>query len=132
MTDDSFRTLMTERWREFDRDERNSKQSNLATIALANWYANLSAAQRARADKVFAQWVQSTDEAKQFDALAMIRRFLIDSAIPSLKELRSHLDHDSGPGAPFLRAKVDELLELLRVREAAGRDAHRRPENLDS
>ena len=60
---------------------------------------------------------------QQFDALAAVRRFKIQSALPSLERLRAKLNDAPGPEAPFLRAKVDRLLTFLRT----GNDSNRGP-----
>jgi hypothetical protein len=115
MTLEQFRVLMTQRWRDVEREAQGSRDPNLATFAFGDWYAGLSREERALADEVLSEWVHSADEGQQFDALAAIRRFKIKSVLPSLERLRVELGDARGPQTPFLRAKVDRLLTFLRT-----------------
>lgn len=114
-----FQHVMIETWRSIVQDAQASKHTPLATVAFGDWYATLRPEEKAAADFLLAEWVHSVDEGQQFDALALIRRFRIRSALPSLERLSGTLEHTTGPGAPFLRSKVLSLREYLASASAA-------------
>ena len=51
----------------------------------------------------------SDDDALRYDALAIVRKFKIPSALPALDELAERLRGATAPGAPY------ELLDVHRV-----------------
>lgn len=120
MNASDFQNVMIETWRTIVRDAQGSKHTSLATVAFGDWYATLQLEEKAAADALLAEWVHSADEGQQFDALALIRRFRIRSALPSLDRLSGKLEHTTGPGAPFLRSKVLSLREYLSASAAPG------------
>ena len=65
------------------------------------------------ASEVISEWVTSDDEAKRWDAVALIDDFAIASALPALRSLANRLEHSDDPAAPFEWAMVNRLIGTL-------------------
>lgn len=105
------------RWEELherlDADARESKTSQQAVVELAGHYARLSPSERLVIDELLAEWAISDDEAKRFDALALISEHRIRSAVPALRQLANRLEETPTPAAPYEWAKVNRILGKL-------------------
>jgi hypothetical protein len=110
MTLDEFREKMQGFWESANREALELKDSYLALDRLHSLYRSLNSSERELADQVIAEWVRSPEEAKRFDAIALVRAFKIGVAIPALRELAEELGRSDDPGAPFEREKVEGLL----------------------
>lgn len=100
MNASDFQNVMIETWRTIVRDAQGSKHTSLATVAFGDWYATLRPEEKAAADSLLAEWVHSADEGQQFDAIALIRRFRIRSALPSLDRLSDNWNTLQDRGFP--------------------------------
>jgi hypothetical protein len=118
MSLEEFRADMEVHWRELERLASKHKDGNLATHEAFKWYEALTADQRSLADYVLAEWVLAGSHGQQFDALALIDKFRITSAIPALERLVEQLGSVEGPEARFLDAKVKRFLDALRGEES--------------
>jgi hypothetical protein len=119
MTLDETREKMDLFWESADREALELKDSYLALDRLHTLYHGLDSSERELADQVVAEWLLSGEEAKRFDAVALIRDFKIASAVPALQRLADELDRSDDPGARFEREKVDGLLAELTSRGPA-------------
>jgi hypothetical protein len=113
MTLHEFRDKVDRFWASADREAREQKDSYLALDRLHSVYRRLDAGERELADQVLAEWLLSDDEARRFDAIALIREFGIVAAVPNLRRLSKKLMQNKDPGAPFEREKVEDLLAEL-------------------
>lgn len=131
MTLDDLRSRMNSLWASANRETDELKDPIRALERLSGLYRNLDATERELADRVLAEWVLSHEEAKRFDAVALIREFEVTSAAPELRDLVGRLARSDDPGAPFEREKVEVLLRDLGLTGGAtprsvGRDGSRR------
>lgn len=113
MTLDDFRQRMNSFWATANQQADELKDSIHAVERLSGLYRHLNSTERELADRVLAEWALSEDEAKRFDAVALIREFGVASAAPELRELIARLERTDDPGAPFEREKVENLLREL-------------------
>jgi len=113
MTLSETRDKMNLFWESANREALELKDSYLALDRLHTLYRGLDSLERELADQVVAEWLLSDDEAKRFDAVALIRDFKIGSAVPALQRLADELDRSKDPGAGFEREKVNGLLAEL-------------------
>jgi hypothetical protein len=91
------------------------KDSQMVLEVLRDLFLQISPADRRAADEVIAEWAISKDEAKRFDALALIDEMGILLARPALEQLARRLDTDSSPGARYEQRKVVRILNDLRA-----------------
>jgi hypothetical protein len=110
---DEFRREMESYRRQADEEANRRKDSVWVEKLLLQLYGRFDASERLMADKVFAEWVLSQDEATRFDALVMIRHFKIVTALPALRQLAERLSGERSPGAPFERDKVERLIAAI-------------------
>lgn len=115
MTLEDVRLEMNAFWDMANREAEEFKDSFLALERVNGMYLGLSTADRELANEVLAEWVLSDEEAKRFDAVALIREFRVVAAAPALRELGRRLARSTDPGAPFEREKVEGLLRELGV-----------------
>jgi len=80
---------------------------------LAGLYRALSAEERRAVDELIFDDLMSPDEARRFDAVALVREFRIRSAAKTLVRLAEVLEEASSPGAPYEWAKVNRLIAYL-------------------
>lgn len=113
MTGDELRMEMDRLWRAAAHDASASSDPYLTLDRLSGWYRELDAPTRRHADDHLGEWLTSPDEAKRFDAVALIREFGVVEALAALRELSQRLHRSTNPGAPFEREKADRLIEEL-------------------
>lgn len=113
MTLKEFRNQMDGFWASVNSEADALKDPMRALERLSGLYRGLDGTERALADRVLAGWALADDEAKRFDAVALIREFRIATAEPELRELIAILARSDDPGAPFEREKVEALLREL-------------------
>lgn len=100
-------------WASANREADELKDSFAALERLMSVYQRLDPSERELANQVLVEWLGSEEEAKRFDAVALIREFRVSSAAPALRDLADHLTRSKDPGAPFEREKVERLLMEL-------------------
>lgn len=115
MTLEEIRRQMNAFWDLANREAEEFKDPFLALERVNGMYRGLSAADRELANEVLAEWALSDEEAKRFDAVALIREFHVVAAAPALRDLGRRLARSTDPGAPFEREKVEGLLRELGV-----------------
>lgn len=118
MTLEECRDKMHQFWESTNREALEVKESYLALDRLHSLYRSLDPSERDLAGQVLAEWVRSDQEAKRFDAVALIREFEIGRAVPALRQRADELRRSDDPGAPFEREKVEGLLADLTSDEA--------------
>ena len=94
-------------------EAKSLKDSYLALDRLHGLYQEFDAQERAMADQVLSEWVQSEDETVRFDALALIDDFRITKAMPALRAFAGRLASSRLPGALYELQKVDRILRDL-------------------
>lgn len=100
------------------------KDANGAMHVIAAKYAALSATDRAAVDSLLIHQLEPRepnpddpwyeDENARFVPLALVDRFAIAAAVPTLRALAAWLEEQSTPGAPYEWAKVNGILGRLR------------------
>ncbi|HML50005.1 MAG TPA: hypothetical protein PKD84_01160 [Propionicimonas sp.] len=113
MTPEEFRRAFESFRDQANRDAIASKSSHEAYVELTALYGRFDSAERAIADTVLIDWLESNDEAKRWDAEALIRDHRVVAAIPALRVLADSLEESVEPGAPYEWAKVNRLLGHL-------------------
>lgn len=113
MTLDDFRSKLDAFWAAANREADELKDPYLALERLNTLYRGFDTEERELANQVLAEWVLSDEEAKRFDAVALIRQFQVTSAVSALRALADELERRDDPGAPFEREKVEALLSEL-------------------
>jgi hypothetical protein len=105
-------------WAGLDADAQAAKFSHQAILRFEKFYRELSEVDRPVVDEVLAGWVaRALDSRRRFDALAIISRFRIRSALPALQQALVALDSAEGPAVPFERLKVERIIQRI---ETAG------------
>jgi hypothetical protein len=113
MTYDDFRDQLNTWWAETDAREIAGKSSQGASLDLIAHYQRLDEQDRRFADRVLSEWIESTNERKRFDALAMVDHFRIRSASAPLRLLASETAMRTYHEAPYEVAKVRRILDRL-------------------
>lgn len=88
MTFDAARRALDELWAEANRREEETKGAYAAVDAVKRRLINAPASERPMLERAVASWVATKDEAKLYDALALITELKITSALPEMKRLR--------------------------------------------
>ncbi|MEO7121575.1 MAG: hypothetical protein ABI400_00310, partial [Lacisediminihabitans sp.] len=90
-----------------------SKQSQEAVLVMAAQYGALSDADREVVNELLAEQLLSAEETIRFDAIALVSRFEITSALPALHHLSDWLESQQFPGAPYEWAKANRVMGEL-------------------
>ncbi|MEJ7786517.1 MAG: hypothetical protein WKF96_17075 [Solirubrobacteraceae bacterium] len=116
MTMEEFRDQLETFWASAIREAHDCKDPFLALDRLFTLYRSLDPVERELAHQVLAEWLVSDDETKRFVAVALVREFRVVTAAPALRQLSDQLQRCDGPGAPFERRKVEDLLSEFRFK----------------
>lgn len=101
-------------WRDtVSRAAEASKSSHSALEAIFEAYRGFSTDHRNVVDAWMRRALLGDDEAARFDALALVREFRVQSALPELRILADALEQETSPSAPFDWAKVNRLIGYL-------------------
>src|SRR5262245_11934262 len=100
-------------WARVDSAAVESKESQMATIRLASFYRDLGDEDRAVVDEALADWVVNGDEARRFDAVALIQEFEIRSALPAMRERIAALPKDADGPVGAERGKLERVVAAL-------------------
>lgn len=101
-------------WVGLDDEAQALKLSHQAVLRFEEFYRSLSDPDRLVVDEVLASWVgRGLDSRRRFDALAVISRFEVRSALPALREALTGLDSREGPEVLFERAKLERIIDKL-------------------
>ena len=104
-------------WVRLDDEAQASKFSQQALERLAQFYGGLNADERCVVDGVLKGWVHlEINSRRRFDALAIISRFDVVSALPVLRDELVSLDRAEGPSVQFERKKITRIIEKLERR----------------
>ena len=91
--------------------ERKAAEESLAELSEA--YTSYSREERAVVDEVLAEWVDSDDLGRRFDALALISEHRIASALPAVRRLARKLALAKEPWAQDERDRVVQVVREL-------------------
>lgn len=94
------------------------KDSPGALLAIAARYEALTGAEKIVVDRLLVEQLTPTDpqfanEGGRFEALSLVDRFAVTSALPALRDLASWLEEQATPGAPYEWAKVNRIIGRL-------------------
>lgn len=95
-----------------------SREGMLPLERLRDAYSRFTPLEQVLGEQVLAEWLDSGDENRRFDALALIDEFRIAAAVPALGRLADRLKESRAPGAPFEREKIGRVLDRLEGVEA--------------
>jgi hypothetical protein len=98
---------------ETDAREVGRKNSQGALLEFMQLYESLEPDERFLADQVIADWIESENDRKRFDALAMVDRFRIRAAIGQLRRAEAELASSGDHTASYELAKVRRILLTL-------------------
>ena len=90
-----------------------AKESQAALFRLFDRYQSLPASERPIIDELLAEQLLSLDETDRFDAVALIDKFAITSALPALRTLADRLEGEAQVGAPYEWTKVNRVIGKL-------------------
>jgi cysteinyl-tRNA synthetase len=110
---DEFRREMLAYREAVDREAEALKDSYHALEQLRALYRKFDTGERAMADQVLTEWLQSEDESVRFDAQALIDDFKIRSALPALKKLVVRLASNNAVGALHELQLVNRIIADL-------------------
>ncbi len=101
-------------WARLDDEAQAVKLSHQAVMRFEEFYRQLSEPDRSVVDGVLANWIdRGLDSRRRFDALALVSRFQIRSALPAVQLALSSLDSAEGPSVPFERSKLGRIIAKL-------------------
>ncbi|MGH9169524.1 MAG: hypothetical protein ACRD0Z_01395 [Acidimicrobiales bacterium] len=72
-------------WQRFDQEERDWKLANHTLVEFEKVYQALAAEDRVVVDELLAEWMESDNSRKQFDAEGLARHFRIRSLLPAVQ-----------------------------------------------
>ncbi|MBI5779630.1 MAG: hypothetical protein HZA49_09285 [Planctomycetes bacterium] len=113
MKKEESKKLLEQEWENIIADAESAKDSPRATINLMENYKSLDTGRRLLADQIIAEWITSKDDGKRFDALALVEKFNIRSALPQLRALEVDLKNRTGPDAYYQLEKVRRKIKKL-------------------
>jgi hypothetical protein len=111
MNGDAFRVEFDKWWHATNDRELAAKNSHGALLQLIKVYEGLTDSERLLLDQLFCEWIESGDEFKRFDALAMVDRFGIRSCMSALQHYQHRLRKATAPDTPYEVAKVEKILK---------------------
>jgi hypothetical protein len=115
---DEIRDLLEATRRTAESEGRVLKEATLPLVRLRDAYSRFTSSEQALAGRVLAEWLESDDENRRFDALALIDEFRVAAAVPALGWLADRLRQSRASGAPFERERIDRILAALARVEA--------------
>ncbi len=97
-------------WNDLFIEADRAKMLEETLLRLTAFYEALDSDDRNVANDVFRAWVLEGNPNQRFDALAMISKFKIRSALPELRADLARLRHETGPSVPF---DLEQLYEII-------------------
>jgi hypothetical protein len=113
MTYDEFRDRLEAWWFENDSRAVARKDSQGALAELVALYDDFDSQDRSLADRVLIEWLNSSNERKLYDALAMIDHFRVQSAAGALRVLAHKTERRADHEAPYDLARIESILSRL-------------------
>lgn len=113
MSLEAFRARLDAWWTDTDARETKRKNSQGALLTFMELYQSLDADKRGWADHIIVEWLDSQNERRRFDALAMVDHFRIRAAIKQLRSHESVLAASKDHQAPYELAKIRRILVRL-------------------
>ena len=107
------RVAFEDAWKRLDDEAEASKFSQQALLRLFGFYRGLDTEDQRVADEALVAWLADGNARQRFDALALVDKFEIRSALPSLRAPLSRLRDDQGASVPYDRAKVERIISHL-------------------
>ena len=115
---DELRDRLEATRRAAEAEGQASREAMRPLERLREVYSRFTPAEKAIGGRVLVAWLESDDENRRFDALALIDEFRVASAAPALARLADRLRESRAPGAPFEREKIERVLAELARAEA--------------
>ena len=109
MTFEHFQNAVEERWEAV----RTQTDSDLIVPSWIDWYRSLSNEEHVLADRLLSEWASSSEDGKQFVALALIQTFGIVEALHSVQALSERLKPATDAESRFLRRKVLRVIDAI-------------------
>ena len=108
---DSFRDLMDQQWRAFQRRAAEfGEGGNRVNVFAKEWYRTLDPAEKQMAAGVLAEWILHGSVTQRSSSLALVQDFRIRAAEPALRQLAYELDDTPGPAARDLAEWVQRVI----------------------
>jgi len=105
-------------WDRLDQEAIAAKSSHQVLANLKKIYLASTSETRRAAEQTFAEWLDSINPRKRFDALALIDEFSISAAESKLRELVSRLSAQISPEARFELRWANSILAEFEERTA--------------
>ena len=86
---------------------------HLAPEKLIDEYRSFDAPQRLLANHIISEWLLSNDESMRSDAILLIERFRIKSALANLEKVRDRFPLGMSPSDLHEREKVEQVIKGL-------------------
>jgi hypothetical protein len=106
--------------REAEAEGQESKEAMLPIERLRDAYSRFTPSEQVLGEQVLAEWLDSDDENRRFDALALIDEFRVVAMAPALGRLADRLRESRAPGASFEREKIGRIMDRLEGLETRG------------
>jgi hypothetical protein len=90
-----------------------TKEMQIVPLKLVSLYSRFDENERLMASVVLSGWLVSQDESLRYDALAVIRRYQIVTALPALNKLLERLRDEARPGAPYEAHGVEKVIAAI-------------------
>jgi hypothetical protein len=113
MTLQQFRAEMEAYRRSAIAEGLATKEMQIIPLKLESLYSRFDENERQMASIVLNDWLVSQDESLRFDALAVIRRYQIATALPALNKLLGRLKDEATPGAPYEAQAVEKVIAAI-------------------
>lgn len=97
-----------------------SKEAMLPIERLRDAYIRFTPLERVLGEKVLAEWLDSDDENRRFDAMALIDELRVVAVAPALGRLADRLRESRAPGASFEQEKIGRIVDRLEGLETRG------------
>lgn len=113
MTPEEFRNELEAYRSDAEVEAQQARDSFLAYQRLRDLFTRFDPSERELATPVVSDWLSDDDEAKRWDAVALVDDFAIAPALPALRSLAERLESSDDPGAPYEWAKVNRVIGSL-------------------
>jgi hypothetical protein len=110
---DEIRDLLEAARRAAESEGRALKNAMLPLERLREAYSRFTPEAQSIGGLILAEWLESEDENRRFDALVLIDEFRVAAAASVLQRLADKLRDSGAPGAPFEREKIGRILDRL-------------------
>jgi hypothetical protein len=110
---ETLRERLDRVWERLDKDALALKDSQHATAWLVEMYQGLELDEQTAAAEVVAGWILSANVRQRYDAIALVRRFSITTALPNLRRLLVRQASEEGVESRYEFGMVAKLIMAL-------------------